>query len=169
MNTRKSLLALLAAIVISITVGPARAHQKADKDDCDQKDKCLTGTWTVKATPPPQSGQAPFSSIMTFTEDGNLIETANGGSPPALGNPGLGVWGKQGDHLFAWTFLFYDYDMSLQLIDTGKVRGKIKLDKDGDKFTGKVEVTIYNLDGSVQFSGPGGTVEGKRVKLEPLP
>lgn len=168
MNTRRSLLALLAAIVISVTVGSAAAHQKPDKDDCDEKDKCLTGTWTVKVTPPPQLG-APFSSIMTFTEDGNLIETANGGDLPALGNPGLGVWGKTGNREFAWTFLFFDYDISLQLIDSGKVRAKINLGKNGDKFTGELLLTIYDLAGNVQFSGPGGTVEGKRVKLEPLP
>jgi hypothetical protein len=161
MNRRRTLLTVLLVFVVSTIAIPVQAMAGDEKDS-------LTGTWTVKVTPPVALGD-PFSSIMTFTEDGNLIETANGGSPPALGNPGLGVWGKQGDHLFAWTFLFYDYDISLQLIDTGKVRGKIKLDKDGNKFTGKVEVTIYNLDGSVQFSGPGGTVEGKRVKLEPLP
>ena len=165
-NTKSKFLALTFFVVMTVLAGAAVAQSNLRTDDSDAA-KNLTGTWNVVVTPP--LPDQPFRSIMTFTEDGNLIETAAGPPLPALGNPGMGVWGKTGDSRFAWTFVFYDYDISLQLIDTGKVRAALKLDKSGDRFTGRVEVTIYDLAGNILFSGPGGTVEGKRLKLEPLP
>lgn len=163
MNAKKLLLTLVVTALMATMVCAQLSENSVSPKAKKLKDPM--GAWTTVITPPdgPQ-----FSSIMSFFADGNLVETANGGNPPALGNPGLGIWAKKGDREFAWTFLTYDYDANLQFIDTAKVQADISLSNSGDEFSARVQVTVLSPDGSVIFSGDGGTVQGTRVKLEPL-
>jgi len=137
--------------------------------DTNKKDQDLTGGWTTRATPPPESGVPSFKLLFTFTADGNLLATGTGGDFPALGNPCHGLWTKTGDHTFAVTYLCFDFDSTLQFGGTDKIRGTLNIDKKTGQLTGQLDLTHYDPNDNLIFTACCASLQGSRLQVEQLP
>lgn len=176
MNAKRIFQSLIVCSLVVLTVSPARAQDltvtssQAAKgrtaDLLEAQKKTIGGTWATKVTPPPDSGEAAFPGCYTFTSDGNLIATQAGGAVPALGNPQLGLWEKTGSRQFTFTYFLQEFDDHFQLVDSVEVHALVTLGPNGDQFTGSLDFSVFDLDGTLLFSGCCATIEGKRLELK---
>ena len=165
---RNTLLFMIAIALLTATQIFAQGRGDTKSEILQQplaKNSDLTGVWITKATPPPEAG-SPFPGIFTFTSDGVLTAAQAGGGFPALGNPQLGLWGQAGARQFVITYYGQDFDDKFQLTDTYRCRGTISVNKAGDKFTGLIDITVYDLDENEVFHDCCADIEGKRGALE---
>lgn len=168
MIARKSFWAvalIVAVAAMSLAQSPIKSVQSEDTDL-----QALTGTWTTTVTPPRASGVPPFKLNFTFTNDGNLIATGNGGGElPALGNPCQGVWAKTGRQKFGVTYLCLDFDSNLQFTGSDKIRGFVQLDRTSNRLRGSLDLTHFDTNDNQVFSACCAMVKGTRLQLEQLP
>jgi len=140
----------------------------------------LDGSWamTVVATSPP--GLPPLISLITFTRDGEVIESRRGYLPfspfgPILETAGHGAWDRARHGAFdvTFTFLVQAAPNNTALpngdpLGTDTIRLRITVDASGDGFSGTFVSEARDTSGIVVFSASG-TVQGTRLKVEPLP
>jgi len=138
--------------------------------DFQQSDR-LEGSWLVTVTP---NGAPPFKGLITFNNGGGLIASAQGdillnpppGVPP-VATAGHGVWEKTGNRRYAFTFrqLLYGSDGSYQ--GEVKIRHKVTLSVQGNRWSGQLQSEYFDADGNVVFSGSG-MEQATRIEVEPL-
>jgi hypothetical protein len=138
----------------------------------------LSGSWamTITAVEPP--GLPPFKGLITFTRDGEVIETRRLYVPatpfgPLLETPGHGAWRRSANGRFAVFFQFLlqaapnnPIFANGEDLGTDNIRLQIEPDSAGDSFTGTFVSQVKDPDGSVVFEARG-TVAGTRIRAEP--
>lgn len=167
---------MMAALVMllcafTLLASPSRAVAESDT---------LQGSWamTVVATSPP--GLPSLSSLITFTEGGEAIESRRGYLPfspfgPILETAAHGVWARMRHGEFAATFTFLvqaapnnPVFVAGEPLGTDKVRLRVRLNRSGNTFSGDFASEARDASGNVVFAASG-TVAGIRLRLEPLP
>ena len=177
MNAKRICQSLILCALLALTVSPAPAQDAANTlsatnrggavDLLGKKSQELVGTWATRITPPPTSGVPAFPGFFTFTADGNMIASQSGGEFPALGNPQLGLWEHAGGLQFTITYFLQDFDDSFQQVGSEEEHAMITLNSAGDRFTGIIDINVFDLDGQLLFSDCCATFEGKRLSAKP--
>lgn len=118
----------------------------------------IVGLWHVVHTA--DDGSLLFESYDMWHSDGTEEEMVNG--PPAAGPVCFGVWVQSGKTIQLLTHVAFLYDLdnnfvgTLNLIETNKVKGN------GNKYTGTIDVKIYDPNG-VLVAEQTGTTEADRL------
>jgi hypothetical protein len=161
-------------LVIAVPFAPAQEVNeekplKADKflDILERQKKAIVGSWFVHVETPPFP---PLKVLLTFTNDGNAIATAQGDVTPMRAlSVAQGAWSHQAGRMFASTLLQISYE-----IPTSNFRGILKvrlthnLNSAGDEWDGPYKLEFLSPAGTSLFSADGTTL-GRRIKVEPLP
>src|SRR5581483_237684 len=114
---------------------------------------------TVASTNPP--GLPPFTSLITFSQDGTTIESRRPYVPaspfgPMLETTGHGSWSRAGDNQFEVRFTFLLQSATDgSALGTDNIRLRLVLDPRGNHLTGTVESTIKDISGNPIFSATG--------------
>lgn len=153
-NKTLSSLVIALAVVALIATGGAQLSARAVPSSAPQ----LEGSWEITVIP---DGADPIVDLCTFTTGGGLT---NSDPDPNL-STGHGTWVKTGDDEFTVTFIHFLSDQGTQL-GTLKVRAVIQLDKHTDTLSGPFRTDVI-IGGDVVQSFCG-TVQGKRIAVEPL-
>ena len=155
--------------VLAVFIGlPTFAHE----------DRAPTGSWEGVARFTTEQ-RPPLTTLLTFTADGNLVESRRLYLPesplgPLVATPGHGEWRRSKSGGFdATIILLYqgapEHPTSPGMtIGREKVRYKFQFINGGGKLQGTILVEVQDAAGNVVFSGPG-TIEATRIKPEPLP
>jgi hypothetical protein len=150
--------ALITAMQMSLA-GMSEAHGKA------KEGRTLTGSWTVDATPAPETGMPHFLSLATATRDGGIVNSNSPGEHAT--SSGHGRWIRTRSGEFAITFIHMHYDATGQFAGTLRVRASVTLDGDGNGFSGPFKTDIFDAGGNLLLSF-GGTVSATRISVVPL-
>jgi hypothetical protein len=141
----KSLLTL--AVLISLVAIPllTRADQRNEK-------RKLTGNWmgTVTRLNPPPGQAADVLSLMTFFEDGNLLQE---GSDPSIRSTGRGKWERIGHQQFSQEFLNLRFDAARIYIGTRVVTSTITLSDDGNQYQAETVAQTFDTSGNLLTTG----------------
>lgn len=141
-------------------------------------DRAPTGSWegvarfTTEQLPP-------LTTLLTFTADGNLIESRRLYLPesllgPLVATPGHGEWRRSKSGGFDATIVLLYQGASEHPTSPGvvigreKVRYKFQLVNGGEQLRGTILVEVQDAAGTIVFSGPG-TIDATRIRPEPLP
>ena len=169
--------ACIAAFVTLVISVPCALAQEVDQqtpikterllDILERQKKAIVGSWLITVTTP---GFPPLKTLLTFTEDGNVMGTGQGDVTASRAlSVGQGVWSHQGGRTFASTFLQISYETQ-----TGVLRGLVKfrlthtLDSSGNEWSGPYKFDFLDPAGNPVFSA-GGTTQAQRIKVELLP
>jgi hypothetical protein len=165
---RRKYLFALAGVVAIILAGRTAYLRAAGAD------QRLSGSWkaVVTATNPPFL--PPLAVLLTFTRDGEVVETRrlyNPASPfgPLLFTPGHGGWERTGDNAFAATIvdLFQaapgNPAADGSILGEEEVRYALMLDPSGDALSGSVAGKVRDTAGNVLFAFTA-TVQGTRIR-----
>jgi hypothetical protein len=142
------------------------------------EDRAPTGAWkgVVRFT---TEQWPPLTTLLTFTADGNLVESRRlylQESPlgPLLATPGHGEWRRSKNGGFDATIVVLYQGASEHPTSPGivigreKVRYKLQLANGGQQLQGTILVEVQDAEGNVVSSDPG-TIEATRIRPEPLP
>jgi len=121
----------------------------------------LVGSWkaAVAATSPP--GLEPFTSLLTFTSDGSVIECRRLLVPqsplgPLMETPGHGAWTRIDEREFDVHFVFLIQGAGTGVdIGTDNVHLRISLDATGAVLSGTFDSTIKDTSGNPIFTASG--------------
>lgn len=158
----------LVGVLVVLSGLPAFAHE----------DRAPTGSWegVARSTTVPL---LPLTTLLTFTADGNLVESRRLYLPqsplgPLVATSGHGEWRRsKGGGFDAIIVLLYqgapEHPTSPGVvIGREKVRYKFQFVNGVEKLHGTILVEVQDAAGNVVFSGPG-TIEATRIRPEPLP
>jgi hypothetical protein len=115
---------------------------------------------TVTRLNPPPGQAATVLSLMTFFEDGNLLQE---GSDPSLRSTGRGKWQRTGHQQFTQEFLNWRFDAARNYIGTRVVTSTITLSDDGNEYHAESAVQIFDASGNLVSSGQGATEVAQRL------
>ncbi len=155
--------------VLALFMGlPTYAHE----------DRAPTGAWkgVVRST---TEQRPPLTTLLTFTADGNLVESRRLYLPesplgPLLATPGHGEWRRSKNGGFDATIVVLYQGASEHPTSPGvvigreKVRYKLQLVNGGQQLQGTILIDVQDAEGNVVSSDPG-TIEATRIRPEPLP
>ncbi len=155
--------------VLAVFMGlPTFAHE----------DRAPTGSWegVARSTTVPLP---PLTTILTFTADGNLVESRRLYLPesplgPLVATPGHGEWRRSKNGGFDATIVVLyqgapEHSTSPgMMIGREKVRYKFQFVNGSEQLHGTSFVEVQDAAGNVVFSGPG-TIDATRIRPEPLP
>ena len=137
-----------------------------------QQSESIVGAWYLTVTS--ETAAAPFKGMITFSEGGGLVASAQGdillapppGVPP-LATAGHGQWSRNAnrEYLFSFRQIFYNGDGSYA--GGAKIRNLATLNKEGTEMSGQLLVEYYDANDNVVFTGTG-TFTGTRISAEPL-
>ncbi len=83
--------------------------------------------------------------------------------------PGHGVWTRTEEDQFGATFVRMRFDpVTAAYVGTLKVRLALNLSEDGDVLSGPYDSDFFDKDGNLTGPGFAGTIETRRIKVEPL-
>ncbi|HTA70096.1 MAG TPA: hypothetical protein VK776_17530 [Bryobacteraceae bacterium] len=121
----------------------------------------LAGSWKGAVTPTSPSGLTPFTSLITFTNDGAVVESRRllvPASPlgPLLETTGHGAWQRVDEREFDVHFVFLlQGAVSGVDIGTDNVHLRLKLDSTDGILSGTFDSTIKDTFGNPVFSASG--------------
>jgi hypothetical protein len=153
-NRRLTLIYLTAIAAAAIVVTSTASFSQSNAAH-------LVGSWkgAVVATSPP--GLQPFTSLITFTSDGSVIESRRllvSPSPfgPLLETPGHGAWERIDEREFDAHFVFLlQGAVSGVDIGTDNIHLRLRLDSTGAVLSGTFESTIKDTSGNPIFTASG--------------
>jgi hypothetical protein len=166
MNLRSVVAAGL--LVLSALGGPVAASDEAQD---------IQGSWAMTITATEPAGLPPFKGLITFTRDGEVLESRRPYVPftpfgPVLESSGHGAWARTGRRQFAVAFQFLIQASPTNLtftngedLGTDNIRLQIVPSRSGETFTGTFRSAAKDADGNVVFAALG-TVTGKRLRVE---
>jgi len=143
------------------------ATQDGLPDFLERQKKAIVGSWFVTLG-------CGCKVLFSFNADGIFSEVGQGdiqpvGSPIPSATAGYGVWAHNGGRQFAVTFLIIGYDIPTdEFKGTLKVRINLTLNEAGDQLSGTDKADIFDPDGHLVDSFTTGTMQGTRIKVEPL-
>ena len=166
LRSRSSVAGVRAAAVLALSlVATADRGAAAAENSGLTAPVTVVGAWMVDVTP---AVMPAFVGLTTFTLDGGVIETNSLaiGSPPETA--GHGRWQRTGLRDFALTFWNVLGDGSGGFAGRAKVRARVRVQPDGNVWSGAFQVDVYDPSGTLVFSDSG-TVSATRIRVEPLP
>ena len=127
---------LVVAVIISVVSVPlltrADGRNEQDRNGHDRhQQKTLTGNWLVTVTPTPPSQAAPFHTLMTYFDDGNLLQES---SSSTLRSTGRGNWERTGHRQFTQSIIFFRFDSARTYLGTRVITSTITLSEDGSQY-----------------------------------
>lgn len=168
MNMKKLWAGLLITTLVALQAATVTAQGNPDVSKAGK----ITGSWM--ATVSPEGAPTTFQGLITFTDGGGVVASAQGdvllNAPPgivAVATAGHGAWAKTGPHDYSFTFrqIFYDTEGNFQ--GGAKIRGLARMNPNGDEWSGPLQVEWFDAFGNVVFEGQG-TQHASRIKVEPL-
>lgn len=173
MRARKFSLPLSALAVVVALVATASAARTTAVDDCDDNSPRLEGSWSGTATALIPPGLPQIRDLITFTRDGNVIESRSAFVPvtplgPLLATAGHGEWVRTGwrDYDVKFVFLLQRPPASNgAFVGTDTIRMRLTLDMSGDTLTGTITSELRNANGAVVFTA-NGTYNATRIRVE---
>ena len=124
----------------------------------------LAGTWTVTVNRPPPLPTV--ASLQVYTSQGSMVESGN---DSASRSPQYASWKRVGGREYAATGVFFRFDPQTgAFIGRQKINRTIDLAQDGQSFTFRARVTVYDANGNVVASVPG-SGSGQRMQVEEQP
>ena len=115
----------------------------------------IVGTWYVDATP---DGAPPFKGMITFSEGGVMIASAQGDilqNAGSLATAGHGAWLRTANREFIFTFRQILYNADGDYDGGVKVRHDAILSRDGNTWTGRLTVEYFDANDVLVFTGTG--------------
>ena len=116
---------------------------------------------------------------VTLTSDGNLIDWAyvqwhsdgteimNSSRPPATGSLCLGVWKKVGNN-YVLNHFAKSFDPDGNFIGPANIREKVRLDRDGQTYSGVFTLDQYDTQGN-QLVHIAGEIAATRITVDTPP
>ena len=167
------------ALESNVTMEPAAAAQEPTQvllniSAQSKKAKAIVGSWLETVT---VAGGPTFKSLSTYTEDGGVVFSDQGSvltEPPfpRVFSAGHGVWVHQGGRTFSTTTIQLISDIKGDgvgdLLAILKLRHTITLNGPGDAYSGVFKAEFNDPAGNLITTFEG-TIEGQRIKDEPLP
>jgi hypothetical protein len=133
----------------------------------------MEGVWDVQVTILSACGPTGvpvggLPSIITFTRDGKVIETAGtplvGPLPVLRVSPGLGTWQHLGRRNYTAAFTFFRINVPANTFaGTPKISEAIELSKGGDEFTATGTSEVFDTNGDLIQTGCN-TLTGTRLE-----
>ena len=138
------------------------------------EDQALVGSWMVAGVPT-GAQPGPPRILVSFRGDGVAVRSAplQQAAPPALGSEKMfigtthGAWMRMDDGTFAMTWVGFAFDGAGTFLATQRVRVSAQLDHTLESFTGPFKTDFIGTDGQV-LASTSGTVQGKRIEVEPV-
>jgi hypothetical protein len=137
----------------------------------------LEGSWAMTITAVEPAGLPPFKGLITFTRDGEVLESRRPYVPftpfgPVLESSGHGAWVRTARRRFSVAFQFLlqaapnnpTYSNGEDL-GTDNIRLQLVRDRSGESFTGTFASAAKDAQGNVVFEASG-TVTGSRLRPE---
>lgn len=159
------------AVEQATTETPSAARLEAQQggllDAVERQKKAIVGSWFI-------SLGCGCKILASFTSDGLFSEVGQGdiqpvGAPNPSSTAGYGTWTHNGGRQFAITFLIIGYDLATsEFRGTLKVRINLTLNEAGDQLSGTDKADIFDPEGHLVDSFTTGTMQGTRIKVEPL-
>lgn len=94
-------------------------------------ERTLTGNWLVTVTPVTSPPTPAFLSLVTYFEDGNLLQE---GTSNILRSTGRGNWERTGHRRFTQSIILFRFDAARTYIGTRVITSTIRLSKDGSEY-----------------------------------
>jgi hypothetical protein len=126
----------------------------------------IAGTWYVHATP---NGGPPFRGLITFSEGGGMIASAQGDNLPAfnsLATPGHGAWTRTGNRVFLFTFVQILYGPDGEYEGEIRVRHNATMNRAGTTWNGNLTLEVFDPTGELVHTGTG---SGTATRIVPMP
>ncbi len=168
LNFAKKSRVILPSLVVGASLAlafllPVQTAQ-ADNDH-RQEFQSLVGAWVMQVGTPPGPT---FTALETFSAGGGSVESNNGPGGRGPGS-GHGSWVRTGHRQFLSTLVRLNYDSDGNFTGTTKVRRSITLNRNGDEFTGRDNVDLFDPAGNlIPVTIPPGTFHGTRIEAERL-
>jgi hypothetical protein len=153
---------LMSGLIAAFTTA-TQAMQSDGHEGGEQDQQSIVGSWIGIN----ETGERWLTS---FTSDGIALNSVQSEvsttRPVGVLTPAHGVWAQVGKRQFAITevALFYDIQTG-ELQYTGKLRGVLTLDKNGDALSGSVTAEAFGPDGNLAFTLTH-TLRFSRIKVE---
>lgn len=141
---------LLLAVALMISVVSIPMLTRADErngHDGNQK-RTLTGNWIVTVTrinPPPALAPT-FLSLMTYFEDGNILEESN---TTSIRSTHRGSWERIGHQQFSRTSISFRFDPARNYLGTSRITATVTLSEDGSQFQANAMVQSFDAAGNL--------------------
>jgi hypothetical protein len=136
---------LLLAFAVMLSLASVPLWTQAN--EANEK-RTLTGNWMVTVTrinPPP--GLAPtFLSLMTFFEDGNLLEESNN---TLIRSTGRGSWDRTGHQQFSRSIHFFVFDPARNYVGTRQITATVTLSEEGTEFQANAVIQSFDPAGNL--------------------
>jgi hypothetical protein len=117
----------------------------------------IVGLWNITFL---YGGQAFDYGFDLWHADGT--ELLNDVTNPIEGNVCVGVWEKTGARTYKLKHVTWNFDLTGALIGSGVFDERVKLNAEGNSYTGTIVLTFYDLSGD-QVGEFSGTVEATRI------
>ena len=137
----------LFALALPLTGRVARASASEGVSE-----RTIEGVWRTAVAPRDCQTDAigPFGirGVFTFHQGGTMAEYGIGpGSSPALRSPGHGIWQRErGWQEYSFAFGYYRYEANGAFAGSQRVRATLRLASNGDEFTGKSVVEVFDVN-----------------------
>jgi hypothetical protein len=174
-NNIQNFLSVVAAVMIfTVTVTLGQKDDQMPDIDLDKgtvmseanDNNSIAGTWYVLATP---DGPPPFRGLITFSEGGGMIASAQGDNLTtfnSLATPGHGAWTRTGNREFLFTFIQILYNGEGEYDGEIRIRHNAVMNKAGTHWNGFLTLEVFNPAGDLVFTGTG---SGTATRIVPLP
>lgn len=125
-----------------------------------KSDASIVGLWRTTFI---LSGQVVDQAFETFHGDGTemMVDTA----PPSSDNVCVGVWAKSDGLSVKLNHPSWTFDDKGNLNGTAAIKMDLKLDPNGNTFSGTFTVDVFDLAGNT-VQHLAGTVAGKRIEVD---
>ncbi len=164
MNSRLQHFAAILAVLV-LSASSLFAQEKA-RTAAAANQNSLAGSWSVNATP---DGGPPFRGLITFSEGGGMIASAQGDNllnQGSLATPGHGAWTRTKGHEYLFTFVQILYNADGVYDGKIRVRHTANLNKGGDTWSGQLTLEVFDPTDQLVFVGTG---SGTATRIVPMP
>jgi len=164
-TARRKIWVIAIAPILALSLAAAMTAVQAQPDRRD--DHRIIGSWDVTVFFTRPAGRAPVKALYTFTGGGAVVMTAD--NDRRMIGPGHGVWTRTEEDQFGATFVRMRFDpVTAAYIGTLKVRLALNLSEDGDVLSGPYDSDLFDKDGNLTGPAFAGTIEARRIKVEPV-
>ncbi|MEO7678430.1 MAG: hypothetical protein ABIV39_16855 [Verrucomicrobiota bacterium] len=143
---------LAVAVMISLVSIPLLTRA-----DGPNEKKALTGNWMVTVTPVPAA--PPFLTLVTYFEDGNLLQESSGNT---VRSTGRGYWERTGNQQFTQSITFFRFDAARTYLGTRVITSTITLSEDGSEYQAHSVGQNFDTSGNL-LTTSGATEIGRRL------
>lgn len=120
----------------------------------------IEGTWLVTVSL--DSPDAPPFPVLVSYSRGGAMATSDSGPGPAAGNTYFGTWTRTRAHVYAFTFLGFQFDGKGVLSNYVRGQETLKVEPDGRVYKGVTKIDILDTSMAV-IQSYNGASSGKRI------